>query len=91
MDFPFREKGQQLCFEVENAAEIDSRDPWACINLERALPEIGVFATRINVRDRLFCVFNKYPHDNSVDNILAIFTRFGFTARLKREAHDHES
>lgn len=86
----FREEGQQICFEVENAAEIDSRDPWACINLEKALPEIGVFATRINVRDRVFCVFNSYPKDNSVEEILKIFSRFGFTAQLKGNVNDHE-
>lgn len=76
---------RRVCFDVPNIAEVDARDPWACLNLEKELPtQLGVFPIRIDVYDPVICVDIENP-DVTVEQILDVFKTLGFHATLREE------
>ena len=44
------------CFRVADLGERDAKDPWLCVNIERALVERGITNLGCNVDKNLWCI-----------------------------------
>lgn len=70
-------------FSVANLAKIEESNPEICVQVESALPAIGVFPVYLDSEEEIIIV-NPIDNNTTVEDVMQIFKRFGLNATLER-------
>ncbi len=74
-----------MCFEISNFEEVYAHDVFSLEKTKRALTAVGALPAKIDWPSRTFCVVVTHPLEPSAEQILEVFSKFGYKAQFRDE------